>query len=365
MGYFDDCLFLEGTEQIQDYFKFKEKILIVVGKGFDPRAPKLLEALKDVLQNAYIWVIDYEDRGNKESAFNESRSNNNLERIRELCKNQNLIEKSVPQYSRYEGSKVLVISENVRVTFNKDDIGVFSNIIVDMSAMPRAVVFSIIKRLLTIKSENQKLYTAVCENSEWDEKIKPIADEDTAEYLQGFNTFSMSQENSNADVIWIPMLGKNEVDAFNIICNFLDPIEICPAVPFPATDIHRGESLLREYGEVLFRNNNVDRRNVIYVPENNPILVYRKLYDTVCYYKRVLSDGKKTGDEYKYAFSSQSSKLIDLGMLLAVLKITEDESDVKVGIVVIGHKGYPYSDEYKDENSKLYCLCLNDDIFEW
>ena len=365
MKHFDDCLFLEGAEYIQAYFKDKEKTLVIVGKGFDPRAPRVLETVKDVLKDPCIWVIDYEDRGNNESELNESRSKENMERIIEICNNNNVVKKFVPQYSRQDDSKILVISESVRGAFTAVDIEMFSNIIVDMSAMPRAVVFSIIKRLLTVKGESQKLYIAVCENSDWDEKINPIADEDTAEYLQGFNTFSMSQENSREEVIWIPMLGKHEMDAFKIICNFLDPIEICPVVPFPATDIHRGESILREYGEELFRNHGVDRRNVIYVPENNPILVYRKLYDTIRYYKKALSKNNLVNDEYKYAFSSQSSKLIDLGMLLAVLKITEDEKEIKVGIVVVGHQGYPYSDKYKEENSELYCLCLDEDIFGW
>ena len=229
--------------------------------------------------------------------------------------------------------------------------------------MPRAVVFSLIKWMLRIKIDGQKLYIIVCENSEWDEKINPIIVEESAEYLQGFNTFSMSQDNSNEQTIWIPMLGMNEENAFSIIYDFLDPIEICPVVPFPSTDIHRGEAILRAYGEELFRIHNVDKRNIIYVPENHPILIYQKLFNTVVYYQKALARENRQGEGYKYAFSSQSSKLIDLGMLLAILCL--EEKGIKAGIVVVGHQGYTSKDEYSEENNKMYCLCMDDEKLGW
>lgn len=360
---FEDCLFIEGENAIKEHFRERTEALLIAGKGFDPRATKGLECIRDEIKSLSVCIIDYEDRGIKENKLHESRSEENIKRIEQLCEGIELNIKKVPQYSKLGNSKVLVISESVRESFKKENIQMYKQIIIDISAMPRAVVFSLIKRIIKIKEENQKVYIMVCENSEWDEKINPVIVEESAEYLQGFNTFSMSQDNSIEQTIWIPMLGMNEENAFEIIYNFLDPIEICPVVPFPSTDIHRGEAILRYYGEALFRIHSIDKRNIIYVPENHPLLIYRKLYDTVRYYEKALVKDKRTSNRYKYAFSSQSSKLIDLGMLLAILHL--DNEDIKAGIVVVENQGYSSNEEYLEENNKLYCLCLNDEIFGW
>ena len=101
----------------------------------------------------------------------------------------------------------------------------YKHILIDISAMPRGVAFSIIKRVLDIKSTAQSIYILVCENSECDDKIKPVLAEESAEYLPGFNTFSMSMEADNDEnIIWLPILGMNEEAAFRIIDNYLKPI---------------------------------------------------------------------------------------------------------------------------------------------
>ena len=307
--------------------------------------------------------MDYEDKGIRENKLHESRSEENIKRMEQLSEGIELDIKKVPQYAKLGSSKILVISESVRESFKKENIQKYKYIIIDISAMPRAVVFSLIKRIIKVKDETQKVYIMVCENSEWDEKINPVIVEESAEYLQGFNPFSMSQDNTIEQTIWIPMLGMNEENAFEIIYNFLDPIEICPVVPFPSTDIYRGETILRYYGDDLFRVHSIDKRNIIYVPENQPLLIYRKLYDTVRYYEKALVKDTRTSNRYKYAFSSQSSKLIDIGMLLAILHL--ESQNIKAGIVVVENQGYSSNEEYLEENNKLYCLCLNDEIFGW
>lgn len=360
---FENCLFIEGENAIKEHFREKTEVLLIAGKGFDPRATKGLECIRDEIKNLSVCIVDYEDKGIKENKLHESRSEENIKRIEQLSEGIELDIKKVPQYTKLGNSKVLVISESVRESFKKENIQKYKHIIIDISAMPRAVVFSLIKRIIKIKDETQKVCVMVCENSEWDEKINPVIVEESAEYLQGFNTFSMSQDNSIEQTIWIPMLGMNEENAFEIIYNFLDPIEICPVVPFPSTDIHRGEAILRYYGEELFRVHSIDKRNIIYVPENHPLLIYRKLYDTVRYYEKALVRDARTTNRYKYAFSSQSSKLIDLGMLLAILHL--ENQAIKAGIVVVENQGYSSNEEYLEENNKLYCLCLDDEIFGW
>ena len=215
----------------------------------------------------------------------------------------------------------------------------------------------------SIKGETQKLCVAVCENSKFDDRIRPVIVDESAEYLPGFNTFSMLLEQDDGETVWFPVLGLDDVTAFHIIDNYLKPIEICPVIPFPSKDIQRGERILRSCGEALFRERHVEKRNIIYVPENYPLWVYQKLYDTVRYYEKALHIDQNSNRVIKYAFSSQSSKLIDIGVLLAIMDLVRE--GIKAGIVVVENQGYQAEDPYPKEDEELYCLCLNDSIFAW
>lgn len=364
MKIWNDCLFIDNSEKIVDYFVSKNNSLLILGKGFDPRACTILEKLKPVMPELSVWLIDYNDRAKKDNDNNESRSENNYKRLLDLCDGVVNQELKVPLYGGNENERTLVISESVRNAFISEKLKDFKHILIDISAMPRGVAFSIIKRILDIKRSNQGIYVLVCENSECDDKIKPVIGEESAEYLPGFNTFSMSMESDNDEkIIWLPILGMNEEDAFRIIDNYLKPIEICPVVPFPSRDVRRGENILRCYGQSIFRENSVEKRNIIYVPENYPVLVYQKLYDTVKYYEKALNISKNERQTMKYAFSSQSSKLIDIGVLLAIVNLNKE--NIKTGIVVVENQGYVLQDEYNKENNRLYCLCLNDNEFNW
>lgn len=364
MKLWNDCLFLDNSDKILDYFASKNDSLLILGKGFDPRACTILEKLKPIMSELSVWLIDYNDRAKKDDGGNESRSENNYKHLLDICDGVVNQEIKVPLYGGNENERTLVISESVRNVFISEKLQDYKHILIDVSAMPRGVAFSIIKRILDIKSLEQNIYILVCENSECDDKIKPVLGEESAEYLPGFNTFSMSMESDNDEnIIWLPILGMNEEVAFRIIDNYLKPVEICPVVPFPSKDIRRGENILRCYGQPIFRENSVEKRNIIYVPENHPILVYQKLYDTVKYYEKALNISKGNGQTMKYAFSSQSSKLIDIGVLLAIINLNKE--NIKTGIVVVENQGYVLRDEYNKENERLYCLCLNDNEFNW
>ena len=356
MSNFSDCLFLKGQEECQDFFAQAPKTLFVIGKGFDPRATRVLELIgEDCIQSAEVILIDFQDNSPKRNTDSIRYSDTNKNKIKEISKSVNVTEIRMPQYNE---NKTIVVYENARRSIKKQQIDGFDNIIIDTSAMPRGVAFTIIKRIFKIKEDSQKLYLSVCENSYCDDIIKPVITDESAEYLPGFNTFSMSVDADDADVIWFPVLGMYHESAFNVIAEFLDPIEICPVVPFPSANVRRGENILRNIGEALFRERSVDKRNIIYVPEKSPILVYNKLYDTICYYDKALSANKEK--KYKYVFSSVSSKLIDIGVILTIL---QSEENYQVGIVVVKNQGHEFIQEYNRDNEDLYCLCLDDSIF--
>lgn len=360
MSNWDDILFLEGKDNIISHLKQKQRALLVLGKGFDLRACRLLEIFRENNFEVTVCLLNYNDQTMQSNPVNELKCKENYEKISRLAGTK-LIEINAPQYSGTSEKRTLIISETVRKAFTKDFLVAYENILVDISAMPRSVSFSIIKWVLDIKKDFQKTYILVCENSEYDAQIKPKMLEESVQYLTGFNTFSIDMESEEGISIWLPALEINGKHMFEPIFNFLKPVEICPIVPFPAVDIRKSENILREYGETLFKIHNVDKRNIIYVPENYPKLIYKKLYETVRYYEKALSvDNEKP---IKFAFSSQSSKLMDIGVLLTVIAALRDR--IKVSIVIV--ENYGYSDEaiYDINGEKLYALCLDESEFDW
>lgn len=361
MKNWDEMLFLEGKKAIQNHFRASEKVIFVLGKGFDKRTVRFLEMFTEIISDMEVCLVDYSDSTVQRNEKNELCSNENYRRIKEICRNLKLMEFKVPQYSGSNGNNTQRISESVKSAFNKDFFNKYDHLLIDVSAMPQSVGFSIIKRALDIQSDNQKLYILVCENSEYDDKIMPVIVDDSAEYLQGFNTFSMDLIAEEDDVIWFPVLGKYEEQGFSNMAEFLKATEICPIVPFPAKDIRKSEDILRTYGNLLFDRYDIDKRNIIYVPEYYPKLISKKLYDTVCYYEKALVLGNNR--TIQFAFSSQSSKLIDIGILLTVVKLIQEEK--KAGIVVVENKDYNPTDSYNEADENLYCLCLDDSEFDW
>ena len=85
MKLWNDCLFLDNSDKILDYFVPKNDSLLILGKGFDPRACTILERLKPVVSELSIWLIDYNDRAKKDDGGNESRSENNYKHLLNIC----------------------------------------------------------------------------------------------------------------------------------------------------------------------------------------------------------------------------------------------------------------------------------------
>ena len=357
----EESLFLDGKEEIANHFGKLGSLLLILGIGFDPRTCKIAEIILGINPNVSVWVVDYQDEGLHNNA-NEESSRRNYQRLVDLCKGSAAFKRlTIPMYKLDGYKKTLTIYERVKKEFTTEKINIYKNIIVDVSAMPRGVSFSILKRLLSIRGQDQRINIAVCENSEYDDAIVPVIVEESAEYLPGFNTFSMSLEQDESETIWFPVLGMSDTGTLKIISDYIKPIEICPIIPFPSKDVTRGERILRSCGETLFREMNVEKRNIIYVPENNPLLVYRKLFDTVNYYERALKI--VTERTTKYAFSSQSSKMIDVGVLLAIIQLSQ--LGLKTGIVIVENQGYTQMGDYCEGKESVYCLCLHDNVFEW
>lgn len=362
----EECILLKGNREIADYFSKKSDRLFIVAQGFDPRTCCGLECFLQVDPDIHVILVNYSETPKSTSYDYNSDSRQNREKIQKVCKPNQLREVAFDMWKEEEGRKTSLVRKYIELNFKKDMLLPYQDIIVDISAMPRSVYANLLKVLLKNKEPEQHLFVVVCENSAFDDTIITTNAFETAEYLNGVGAYSIGQEaDNNKTTVWMPMLGGEKGDTLNKLYNFIKPDEICPILPFPSENIRRSERILRNNELILFQTMRIEKNNILYVSENSPIQAYKKLCKTVEYYAEAFSilSPKNQMKDTKFIFSMQSSKLMELGMLMAVFDLASNR--YKVGIATVENEGYYMEKEKCDINqSQLYCVGLDISIYD-
>ena len=360
-----DCLFLKGEKEIREFFDEPRHRLFVLAKGFDPRMCQGLKCLCDIPKMDVV-LVNYSEAPKSSSHNYSSDSSENMQEFFRVCKDIPVSEIKFSMWKEEEGRKISLVKKNIDMKFTKAFLKEYEEIIIDMSAMPRSI-YSVLIKTVYNRRGNAKLAVLVCENSMFDDSICPTNTFEEVTFLNGIGAYSIgSEQDTNKTIVWFPMLGTGTQENIKKIADFLQPNEICPIVPFPSVDAGRSDRILQKYEEVLFRRLEIEMKNIIYVSEFNPILVYKKICTAVFYYAEALSVLNRNGNpkETKFIFSMQSSKLMELGLLLAILELIRNK--YKVGIAVVENEGYKMDKEkYNVNNNRLSCVCLDNDVFEW
>lgn len=205
-----------------------------------------------------------------------------------------------------------------------DDLNGYTDVVVDISALPRTLYFPLVRQLLKLHDRTRSagqdavpsnLHVIICENPRLDAGIREELSE-RADYLPGLASRAGLVQDQDVPRIWAPVLGEGQDVALKRIEQLIsaggNPPEICPVLPFPATDPRRGDQLLLEYRQT-FEAWEVELRNIIYAAEWNPFDVYRQL----CQLHDRYRDALEPLGGAKMIVSAHSSKLLSLGVLLA------------------------------------------------
>lgn len=360
----EDSLLLKGQTNIRNYFSNNKQKLFILAKGFDPRMCQGLKCILKADEETDIILINYSETPKSSSHNYVSDSNVNLKEFNELCKPERVREIKFSMWREEGGRKTSLVKNKIEREFTAELLQGYDEVIIDMSAMPRSI-YAVLIRILNKRKGNAKLSILVCENSVFDDSIIPTNAFEDACFLNGIGAYSIGRETDNdKNIIWLPMLGTGSEETIRKIADFLKPDEICPILPFPSMDVTRSDRILIKYSNSLFKVWEVEMKNIIYVSEFNPLSVYKKLCTAVFYYAEALSvlNRKEDAKATKFIFSMQSSKLMEVGLLLAVLEL--QENGYKVGIAVVENEGYKMEKgKYDERKNVLYCLCLDSSIY--
>lgn len=354
----DDSIINHFCEQKKEY-----KIIYFLGVGFDPRMNNGLNSILSHCSdkiNMDIIFIRYNEGANSISKKYHKEVKENIAEIECIVgKNIKTIELNMRGANEDETRPSPIIMKEIIKKIKKDYITNYDEIIVDISAMPQILYFNLIQYLLSKINDSQNFGIITCESSGFDDNIKISGENETANFLCGFDMFSADMESNSQDLkVWIPMLGKNASSSLEKIFRFVVPDEICPVLPFPSQNARRCDDILLEYREILTNQFSVDRKNLIYASEFDPIQTYIRLCNTAEYYKKSFSILGQT----KFIFSVESSKLMNLSALLAFLDLKSN--DFSTGIAIVDNAGYEMNKEaYNACNCNLYYVRIQEKLF--
>ena len=296
----------------------KRKLLFICGAGFDPRALVAVNAIVaagvDVVQ---CRLVEFSSGSGLVAEQDLNRVDTHRRMLQALFEDAALKTIHVAMRSR-DGRNTggIRISEAFRDP--KTYVG-FSDVVVDITALPAELYFPLIRTLLTIWHSDSarslnlgNLHVVVCHNPQVDSMILPEGG-DKAELVYGFPGTLQRASIGVPIPIWSPVLGEDQYERLLKIAEFLRPEVIAPVLPFPAQNPRRGDDLLLEYDSLIYDTWEVDETDIIYANEQIPFDVYAKLCALAADYTELLT----AIGTAQVVVSSHSSKLHSLGVLLA------------------------------------------------
>lgn len=325
--------------------KGNKKIKYIMGLGFDPRTLHCFRIIhRNLSKNIIDYnIIEYDDQFTDKEKLNSS-----------LQKNKVLLEKVVHEENWNKKKIHMVTDEEHDLSaessrcITQSDLDQYTDIILDVSAIPNGVYFPIARNILDwIRTEKIKsptkskinFHLVVSENPDFDKRIKEIRTSDKVTYMYKFGAKLQLEAKKTLRKVWIPLLGENQKSQLKKINEEIDPNEICPVFPMPSSDPYRSKKLLIDYRELLFDTLVIEPRNYIYSNENNPFETCRKIYDTAHSYY----DSFKPLRGCQVVISPLSSKLLCVGALLATYELHIEGSEV--GIVYVVNQTYDVEGE--------------------
>lgn len=339
----------------KEHFSNEHKVLFILGKGFDIRMnltiSRLLTQCPDI--NITFLMIDFDEGKNSTSKKYQEFIDANMLEFKNLIGVRDLIIKKIKIWSKTgKGRRIIGDRKAADIFIDYADIKCYSDIIIDISALPRGVYFSLVGKVLSLLdsqlNNSQNLFLTVAENAKIDSQIQETATDDDLAYLHGFGGEIELESEKDKPLIWFPILGEEKSSH---ILRGADKIaedknrlyEICPVLPFPSKDPRRSDSLLIEYHSLLFDTLDIESQNIMYITERDPFQAYIQLSKAINNYKNSLS----IINGCKITISTFSSKLLSIGSLLVAY-----ENQDFVGIMNVNSGGYHILDQNKIKNLK-------------
>jgi hypothetical protein len=298
------------------------RVFLVGGAGFDPRALTAARLLARVAAGRVDGFFLRERLPYPDPALL-SRAEQQLDHLRALLPAARIVDVSV-----FERDGAVGIGRHVVDAVRNLDLGAYSDIVVDFSALSIGSSFPATRLLLQslesatgvetktgTRAPCVNLHAIVTASPETDDRIIPQPGP-TVEPVHGFRGRYNLDETARAARLWMPQLRVELRGMLEKIHDYLKPHEVVPVLPFPADNLRLGDQLIEHYAVELDSRWSVDARSIVYANEKNPLDYYRTVLR--------MDDGRQpvfasTGGSL-LLLSPLGSKVLALGAMMAAME---------------------------------------------
>jgi hypothetical protein len=308
--------------------KENRNVVLIVGKGFDPRMYSAFQFLstldgpgrKDCI---LIPLPGFKDADNTDL---HKKIEDNVQKIINISKRMKNGNSDIIDWtSKVEPEEISVARFAIEQNLTRN----YQEILVDISSLPRRFVFSICYTLISFIREEKisdvNLHLIVSRNPEIDHSIESEIGE-VPRPMHGFSSAIQAKSLEAHPKIWIPILGEHRENHIKQIAEYVKPADIYPVLPFPSQELRRADNLISEYYQILFDVLGVDYNNFILASDGNPFDLYRSLVEAACKIEEVL----EPLEGCIIVISPLSSKFLTMGALLAALDLKWNDKYISV-----------------------------------
>lgn len=233
-----------------------------------------------------------------------------------------------------------------RVKAVLDEIDGKTDIILDVSSLPRATYLALLTNILQrlvpnkqpIEGTEHPLYAKgvnfqvlVAEDAQLDGQIRAEDPSNDLVNIPGYLATWQLESVQDWPVVWFPVLGEGRVNQLEKIAGSIPTeAEVCPVVPHPSKDPRRADRLLVEYRQPLFDSRRTPTSNILYAQESQPFEAYRQLLGAMTRYQNSMT----ILGGCRLVMTPLGSKLITLGTGLACFEMRPADLNAKYGVAI-------------------------------
>ncbi|MES3007438.1 MAG: hypothetical protein V4751_06675 [Pseudomonadota bacterium] len=223
-----------------------------------------------------------------------------------------------------------------------------TDIVLDVSSLPRATYLALLTSILRKLVPNKKIVpnavhplyangvnfqVLVAEDAKLDGEIRAEDPSIDLVTVPGFVTAWHAESVQDWPLVWFPVLGENRVNQLQKVIDSAHipyEAEVCPVLPHPSKDPRRADNLLVEYRAPLFDSRKTPTANILYAHESHPFEAYRQLLGAM---RRYLDSMMIMGG-CRLVMTPLGSKLITIGAGLACFEMRPSDLHANYGVAI-------------------------------
>lgn len=320
----------DANDFIEKYFPEK-KVLFIGSIGFDPRTLITYDKLKAITSDIVpIFLQELRKGGSK-------KLRERAENTEQSLKDKLGFEPTIIKFPIFasDGAPIGGL-ELIKAIQNIDNVGEYTDIIIDICAMSRGIFFPLVRYFREHIKQNAtetSLHIMVIDEPAVDYKYKPQY-HDRGSMMKGFTSNSRQLGRGTPVKLWLPQLMSSRSEVYEVLHRFLTPDDVCPVLPFPGIRPKMVDELVIEYqGHISSWETGL--QNIVLAAESDPLDLYESVFRAHEARRKIFESRQLT------ILSPLGSKVSTIGGLLAAM-------DLDLPVAYVETIGY-YEEELSED----------------